>query len=140
MKLQILLTFLCISFLSFSQTKELESITYNARTIGGASASVKVHMTPTKTTFEKNGISETFETDPVLWKKINRDIKKIKLSDIPNLKSPTNRRVYGGALTATLSVDEGDLEYISSQFDDGNPPALIKQIVNDMMVIVKKRL
>lgn len=140
MKLKLFFTLLFVTFLSLSQTKEIESVTYNARTIGGASASIKVYMTASKTTFEKNGVSQTFDTDQTLWKKINRDVKKIKLSDISNLKAPSNRRSYGGALTATLTVDEGEFEYTSSKFDDGNPPDLIKQIVDDMMYIIRKHL
>ncbi|WP_196889126.1 hypothetical protein [Aureivirga sp. CE67] len=140
MKLKIFFALLFVTFLGFSQSKEIESVTYVAKTTGGASASIKVHMTPSKTTFEKNGVSQTFDTDQILWKKINRDVRKINLSDISNLKSPTNRRAYGGALTATLTVDEGEFEYTSSKFDDGTPPSLIKQIVDDLMYIIRKHI
>ena len=130
--------FLCISMIGYAQSKEIESITYNAQTTGGAAASMKIYMAPDITIFEKNGVKKSFKTDKDLWRKVNKEVSKLPLAEISNLKSPTNRRAYEGALTATLFVDEGELEYKSSQFDAGNPPSLLKQVVGYLLEVSNK--
>ena len=71
------------------------------------------------------------------WKELINDFKDINLEQIPNLKSPTEKRFYDGAAIANLNITFNDKIYISQSFDHGFPPAEIEKLVNKINALVK---
>lgn len=69
------------------------------------------------------------------WKSVVQELDKINLKEIADLKAPSEKRFYDGALIATLSVKLKDTTYRSSSFDHGNPPAEIAVLVNKIVAM-----
>lgn len=63
------------------------------------------------------------------WKKLIADFQEINLDEVPNLKAPSEKRFYDGAAIANLKIIHKDKTYESTNFDHGNPPAEIKNLV-----------
>jgi len=57
------------------------------------------------------------------------EVSKINPITISTLEAPSNKRLFDGALHTTLSLKIDNNKYISSQFDDDNPPKELKEIV-----------
>lgn len=71
------------------------------------------------------------------WKELVTDFQAINLEEIPNLKSPTEKRFYDGAPIANLKITFKDKIYESQSFDHGFPPAAIEKLVNKINALVK---
>lgn len=77
---------------------------------------------------ESGGVA--IDLDNKQWKELVDLAKKIKLEDLSLFKAPTNKREFDGAAFANLKVFIDDIEYTSTNFDRGNPPSEIKNLVN----------
>lgn len=62
-------------------------------------------------------------------------VNKINLNTIQDLKSPTNKRQYDGALIANLVILKDGNTYRSAGFDHGEPPAEIKSVVDKIVAL-----
>lgn len=86
----------------------------------------------------KNKFSENiFITDSNLWKALKKGSKNIKLKEISKLDSPTNRRQFDGAMFANLIISTKDSTYRSASFDHGQPPAMLKVVVDSLVNLMK---
>lgn len=72
------------------------------------------------------------------WKKLVSEFSKITLTELPNLKAPTEKRFYDGAPIGDLIVTYQGQEYQSSAFDHGTPPAAIAALVNHITALAKQ--
>jgi hypothetical protein len=63
-------------------------------------------------------------------------ISKIKLSEIQDLKAPSNKRFTDGALIANFTIKKDNTNYISSDFDHGNPPTELKKLYDHIQSII----
>ena len=57
-------------------------------------------------------------------------VKKVELENLSLFKAPSKRREIDGAAIAKLKVIKNENEYTSTNFDHGNPPLEIKNLVN----------
>jgi hypothetical protein len=71
------------------------------------------------------------------WKQLIELFKKVKLDEISELKSPTQKRFHDGAAIANLKINYKGKEYESASFDHGFPPAAIEKIVNKINSFAK---
>lgn len=71
------------------------------------------------------------------WKELIADFQIINLDQLPNIKSPTEKRFYDGAAIANLKITFKDKKYESQSFDHGFPPAEIEKLVNKINSFVK---
>lgn len=62
-----------------------------------------------------------------------RLLDKVQLEDLNKLKSPTNARMYDGAMIADIKIITKDSTYESSSFDHGKPPAEIAEFVSQFL-------
>ncbi len=69
------------------------------------------------------------------WASVEAMIKSVNLSNLNNLKAPTNKRLYDGAASATLTIRTGDMIVTSSAFDHEHPPKEIEALVNKVLSI-----
>lgn len=106
----------------------------------GYNLSIKV-TEETTTITERKGTNLPHEkniiTSPELWKSLQNGSKKIELSKISELESPTHRRETDAAMFSRIVFTTTDSTYKSSSFDHGQPPAMLKTVV-DSLVSLKK--
>jgi len=110
-------------------------IEYQAMTRGSNQEVVLTHdMVQVRTIAgSKEAYTATITTQQ--WNDVVKDLEKIDLNTIGELKTPTNKRFYDGALIATLTVKTKDSTYRSSSFDHGAPPAEIASLVNRIVTL-----
>ena len=66
-----------------------------------------------------------------------QELNKVDLENLPNLKSPTEKRFYDGAAIANLKITYKGKIYQSSDFDHGFPPMQIKRVVEIVNLLFK---
>lgn len=73
------------------------------------------------------------------WNQLINLFAKLDEEGMKDLKDPSQARFYDGAPIANLSVVDGDTTYKSVDFDGGNPPSEIKELVELMISIADKK-
>lgn len=73
------------------------------------------------------------------WEALVSELKKIDLESIPNWKAPTKKRFYDGAAMANLKITYKDKIYESTTFDNGFPPKEIKNFVDKITTLAKRK-
>ena len=69
------------------------------------------------------------------WNSLLTLLSKVDATKIPELKAPSDKRAYDGAMMAELKVIYKDKTYQTPTFDHGNPPAEIKDLVNKILEV-----
>jgi hypothetical protein len=69
------------------------------------------------------------------WNELMREIKNIDLAKVPGYKSPTNRRAFDGARHSSLKISDADGSEYAHSFDDTNPHADLKSLLNRILEI-----
>ena len=64
---------------------------------------------------------------------ISNLIKAVNLTELPNLKAPSEARMYDGAAHANLTITSNGKVYTGAGFDGGNPPAAIAKLVTKLV-------
>lgn len=70
---------------------------------------------------------------------ISKLIKAVKLAELPNLKAPSEKRMYDGAAHANLIITSNGTVYTGSGFDAGNPPSAIEKLVTKLVSYSEKK-
>ncbi len=78
-----------------------------------------------------------FRLSNVDWNYIKMTVQGLNLESLPNLKAPTEKRLYDGASTANFKVTSNGKVFETRGFDHGYPPAEIEKIVKKMLSFVK---
>jgi len=82
----------------------------------------------------KNEFStDTYPTSPELWNALEKGSERITLKEISKLESPTNKRQFDGAMFANLTLITKDTAYNSAVFDHGQPPIMLKTVVDSLV-------
>ena len=71
------------------------------------------------------------------WNEITRLLSNIDTSKLKDLKAPSAKSHYDGALAATLKLTMEGKEMTSPTFDHGNPPSEVAQLVNKLLSMGK---
>ena len=64
---------------------------------------------------------------------ISNLIKALNLNELPNLKAPSEKRMYDGAAHANLTITSNGNIYTGAGFDAGNPPSAISKLVSKLV-------
>lgn len=83
--------------------------------------------------------AEVFEISDEKWNELINLFSKLDKHGMKDLKDPSQARFYDGAPIANLSIIEGENTYKSVDFDGGNPPAEIKDLVNKIIEIAEQK-
>ena len=85
---------------------------------------------------------QTFSTNEKDWNAIKTLVSEIDIKNIPNLKPPSTKSHYDGALAGSLKIElaskTGSVETMSPTFDHGNPPKEISELVNKLLSLTEK--
>jgi hypothetical protein len=63
------------------------------------------------------------------WNVLLSEFNKVDLENLPNLKPPTQKRLYDGAAIAELKITLKGKIFETKSFDHGNPPLEIQKVV-----------
>lgn len=96
----------------------------------------KTNFTVYKDYEKLNPISK--KITPKKWEDCLNLLRQFNLKNLPNLKSPTNRRQFDGAAFAQLTVIQNGDTIQSSRFDHKSPPEDIKPLVEYILSIPEK--
>ena len=74
----------------------------------------------------------TNECTDEIWLKFTKALDEVDLKMLPELKAPTQKRLFDGAAHATLKVIVDGETYTTSSFDHGFPPEEIKGLCDKL--------
>lgn len=127
MKTPFFISLFLLAFEGFSQ--KIASITLNESTRGFRR---EITITEKEYVLNENSVSSKRKLSAEDWKEIMKICAKIKLEELPNLKSPSKKRTNDAALQANIEVLTGRRKYESSTFDHDNPPKELVKLVNKL--------
>ncbi|WP_147266208.1 hypothetical protein [Polaribacter sp. WD7] len=137
--IKIILTLFLIPLLACSaqqeETNKFIEITYSARTRG---YQMTIIYKEDKLTVSSNISNKTISLTNKQQVKIQKEVSKIVLSEINNLKAPSDKRFIDGTLSASLKIKNNSGTYISSDFDHENPPKELRFLYLLLESIIKK--
>ena len=64
------------------------------------------------------------------WNKINNLVSNLDLTQIDQWEGPTQARFYDGARATNIIIESNGQTYNSQSFDEGEPPAQLKELYN----------
>jgi hypothetical protein len=141
MKLSLLLMVLIIGCASVAQqTSDVVKIEFTSLTRGYQETLV---ITRDSITYTKSGRGEAAIDqagklkNEEEWTALMNSLQKVTLSEIPGLKSPTEKRAYDGARHSTITITTKSNQAYSHTFDDEEPHQKLMAL---MKLLQKKRL
>lgn len=87
--------------------------------------------------YKNNEKEKTIVLTSEVRKEMEALLAQIAIEKMEHFKAPSKERAHDGALHAVLKIRKGAEEYVSTTFDDGNPPAELKALVDYLMEIVE---
>ena len=139
--MKILATFILVLFMAKGCTnselkKESENISfeYDAHTRGGYKKVIAKQDTVFSIT-KRGGEAVYKKLSKSDWNSLLNLLSKVDAEKMKDLKAPSEKRFYDGAMIAGLKVIYKDKTYESTSFDHGNPPAEIKDLVNKILEV-----
>lgn len=78
------------------------------------------------------------ETDQNDWDKINQLVSKLDLNKLNLWEAPTQARFHDGAMATTISIEANGETYNSQSFDEGQPPAELKELYDYLESLVNQ--
>jgi hypothetical protein len=66
------------------------------------------------------------------WQLVIGSLKELTLSEVPDLKSPTLKRAYDGALHSTISITTNEAIVVEHSFDDEQPHEKLKLLMKQI--------
>jgi hypothetical protein len=117
-----------------SQSLENLTLNYNAATRG---SSVNLDANSSEIQYSDIEGDKKITLSKMQWKEIEKLVSKIDLDGIQNLTAPSEGSHTDRALIATLSIMIGDETYESVNFDHGNPPIELKELIEKLFEVVQ---
>ena len=133
-----LLTFFLFACPPVSQKKNFSKIEYEAYTRGSANYIL------IKEGVLKHVLNRQDTTTITLKEKQNTKLynllKDLELSSLEKLALPSTRHQTDGSMAATLAIsDTNQKEYVTSTFDDDNPPKEIKPLIEYLKSLTQEK-
>lgn len=128
--------FLVISSSCMAQktTQEIKEVVFSAHTKGSSETITVVNYYA----FHKTqSTSKTHFINASERKAMEDEIAKLDVTTIADLKAPSNKRAFDGAMHARVTIKIGNKTYVSSDFDDHNPPKELAPLVAVLRGFVK---
>ena len=128
-----LLLFFSINNCSDQEKSSIEEFRYETSTRGSATTyTVTSSMIEVKRT-GMDAMQNSMQISKEKWNLLLEKAAKIDASKMANLEAPSDSRANDSALMATLSVSKNDTIYETNTFDHGNPPEMVKPLVEAIL-------
>lgn len=72
------------------------------------------------------------------WKRLIRTLGNVSLTEIPDLKSPTMKRAYDGAMHSNLMITTTSSNTFNHSFDDENPQEKMLPLLKAVLRLKEK--
>ena len=82
----------------------------------------------------------SFKCNTTDWKDFMVLLNEISTIELTELKAPTDKRLYDGAASATLTINKGKNQMTTPSFDHGIPPEEVSKIVEKLNAVRVKYL
>ena len=115
--------------------KRFDNINYEARTRGSMTL---INVNTKEVSYKLPKKEGVYELSKEQLTRLNDLVGLIKLTEIADLKAPTDKRASDVALIGRITIKINDKEYISSSFDAGNPPKELKKLEDLLYSLIKK--
>ena len=125
--LSILFLIMITSCATQKNNEEIKEVVFDAHTRGSSEKITIVNLNVSHKTDQE---TKTYVLSAEQRKAMEDIISKVKLAEISDLKAPSDKRFYDGAMTAIVSIKTGNKTFTSSSFDDDNPPEELKALVD----------
>jgi len=138
--MRILITlFSFLALTSCVAQKEVESnsslkVSYEARTRGFSKI---IQIVDNSVACSENTNKKTLKLSSDEKKKLLKLINEISIEEMHNFKPPTKERLFDGAPHAIVKINKNGKEYQSCNFDDGNPPKELEELVNALLMFLE---
>ncbi len=83
----------------------------------------------------RNQVAERKDLSKSEWNGVLKALSDVDVSKLNNLKAPTEKRFYDGAMMATFRLIYKNETYQVPVFDHGNPPKEIEKLVNEVLKV-----
>lgn len=113
------------------------TISYSAISRG---TNKQISVSKTETIVEDNRAEkpkQSLVTSKKDWNEIKILISKIDTKSVVNLKRPSSKSLYDGALSASVKLNVDGKEITTQPFDHGNPPKKIAPLVNKLLSLME---
>ena len=117
-----------------SQSLEDLTLNYNAETRG---SSITLDATSSEIQYSDVDGDKKISLSREQWDEIIGLVSEIDIDTIENLKAPSEGSHTDRALVATLRITIGEETYESNNFDHGNPPVVLKKLIDKLFEMVK---
>ncbi|MEL1246115.1 hypothetical protein AAEO56_17710 [Flavobacterium sp. DGU11] len=128
----------CSTSKSTSQLRQAKDISFEYSAITRGS-SVNYLVTKDSITQKENSRGEitTYKkpVDDKDWDDLLNATEKVDLEKLGTIEAPSKKHQFDGAMGATLKITVNGKTYQTQTFDHGNPPAAIKDIIDNITVI-----
>ncbi|TRO67225.1 hypothetical protein [Christiangramia sabulilitoris] len=111
----------------------VQSITYETFTRGSATRYEITSGLMQVTSTGVNKSEKSIKLSEQQWAALISNLKEVKVSEINQLKAPSEGRASDAALHAILSIRKNDTIYKTNSFDHGNAPKPIKPLVQAIL-------
>jgi hypothetical protein len=71
------------------------------------------------------------------WERVVAAVQGITLSEVPDLKSPTEKRMYDGARHSTITISTSTGMAVSHSFDDEMPHEKLQKLMKEITKLEK---
>lgn len=128
----------CSSTKDSPQKTDITQIKYRAIT-RGAEKGVTIargNINVSETRLGGKNISASYPISVENWNRLVAMAQKADpVKKLGTYEAPSKKHQFDGAMAANLIISVGDTHYSSVTFDDGNPPAEIKALVDEVIGI-----
>ena len=128
----ILLTMSCASQ---NIERSFDGIKYEARTRGSMTL---INVDAKQVSYKSPKKEGVYELSKKQLISLNELISLIKLTEIADLKAPSNNSATDMALIGKITIVLKGKEYVSSSFDAGNAPKELKKLEDLLYSLIKK--
>ena len=105
----------------------IKEVVFNAHTRGNSET---ITLVNNNVFYKTQKDSKTFFINKAQREELETLVSKIDLKGIADLKAPSGKRLFDGAMHAAVTLKVADKTYVSASFDDDNPPAELKPLVD----------
>lgn len=134
LSIYVILYFLGVGLTSAQESEAIREFTYSVKSRGYFN---EVMVDSTSVVIQTNETLGSFDIPDGLWRDLTDTMNELDLNLLKELKPPSDDRDRDAALAAKLKVKAGNKTYYSPDFDRGNPPEEIRELIEVMEKLLK---
>jgi len=136
--LSILFIGMTLSGQQLQMAKDIQKVEFSTLSRGGHFEQIVITKDTLRFQKEKRRSTEEKQTysrnlKEAEWKQLIQNTEHLNIPEIPKLKSPSMKRAYDGARHSAIIITTFDNQQYIHRFDDENPNALLKPLLQSIL-------